>query len=48
MTQMLLIHLLYAYIRFKFVESELLKEGNMQVLNGLEEGVIIFEETTYE
>ena len=37
-------HLVITKVGFIYVESEILREGNEQLLNNLEEGVMIIEE----
>ena len=41
---LLICHLVITKTGFIYVESEILREGNHQLLNNLEEGVMIFEE----
>lgn len=41
---LLLVHIVTTKIGFIFVESQILRTGNEQLLSNLEEGVIIFEE----
>ena len=43
-----LVNLLVKKVGQIFVESEVLKQGNTQLLDNLEEGVIILEDQTFE